>query len=292
MIPRAWRRSGWSAWHLWGGIALIGLGILVTLDAWSDVLQIILKDEESSHALLVPIIVAWLVWVRRRRLRYCRPTGQWIGPVFVALGWFLYSYGDAHYYQVLWHGGALLLTTGCFLTVAGRQVLVDLSPAFVVLLFLLPVPGRIRQSVAIPMETITAQATEFCFSLLGVPVERSGNMLTLNSRDVAIAEACNGMRMVFSLAAVSFAFAFGMPLRGYARAMVLLACPLSAVLCNVLRLIPTVWLYATYPGRWADQFHDLSAWVMLVVAFLLLLGVLRLLRWALVPVTQYALAYD
>ena len=31
---------------------------------------------------------------------------------------------------------------------------------------------------------------------------------------------------------------------------------------------------------------------MLVVAFLLLLGIISLLRWALVPVTKYTLAYD
>jgi exosortase len=266
--------------------------VATTFDAWADVLHIIMKDEESSHAWLVPIIATWLIWVRRRRLRYCHPEGHWIGPLAVAAGWLLYAYGNAHSYQVFWHGGALLLTVGCLLTVSGRQVLVQLLPAFVVLAFIVPVPGRLRQAIAIPMETISAQMTETCFSMMGVHAERSGNMLSLNSRDIAIAEACNGMRMVFSLAAVSFAFAFGMPLRGYARTMVLLACPVSAVVCNVLRLVPTVWLYATYPGEWADLFHDLSGWIMLVVAFGLLMGILRMLRWALVPVTQYSLAYD
>jgi exosortase len=266
--------------------------VFTTRDAWADILQIVLKDEESSHAWLVPVIVPWLIWVRRRRLRYCHPEGQWIGPWTIALGWGLYSYGDAHSYQVFWHGGALMVALGCLLTVSGRQVLVQLLPAFAALAFVVPVPGRIRQAIAIPMETLSAQIAEACFTMLGVHVERSGNMLSLNSCDIAIAEACNGMRMVFSLAAVSFAFAFGMPLRGYARVVVLLACPISAVTCNVLRLVPTVWLYATYPGRWADLFHDLSGWTMLAVAFLLLLGILRAFRWALVPVTQYSLAYD
>ena len=110
--------------------------------------------------------------------------------------------------------------------------------------------------------------------------------------DVEIAEACNGLRMVFALVLVSFAFAFGMPLKIYARVLVLLATPISAIVCNVFRLVPTVWLYGYYPGAFADQFHTASAWVMLVVAFLMLVGILRLLRWALIPVTQYTLAYD
>ena len=292
MIPRMWRRNGWSQWHLWGALVLLALGIAATSDAWADIVQIAMGDGESSHIWLVPIIVAWLVWVRRRRLRYCRPAGQWIGPAAVALGWMLYSYGNSHLYHGLWHAGAILLVTGCFLSVAGKSIFRQLLPAFVVLAFLIPVPDRVRQSIAIPMEMMCASATATWFQFVGVPVARFGNVLSLNSHDVAITEACNGMRMAFSLTAVVYAFAFGMPMRGYVRALLLLACPICALICNVFRLIPTVWVYANWSGRTADLFHDLSGWVMLAVAFLLLLGVLRILRWAMVPVTQYSLAYD
>lgn len=291
MLPRAALRNGWSTWHVVAGLVLVALGILVTWDAWADLGRIVYSDEESSHAMLVPLVAGWLVWVRRRRLRHCGPSGQWIGPVAVVAGWAIYTFGDVNTHQVLWHGGALLLVLGCFLSVAGARVLVELLPAFCVLAFLIPVPGRVRQAIAIPMESITAQVTQACFELAGIAVERSGNLLSLNGRNVAIAEACNGMRMVFALAAVSFAFAFGLPLRGYARALVSLATPVSAIACNVIRLIPTVWFYGYYPDM-AEQFHDLSAWPMLLASFLLLLGILRLLRWALVPVTQYSLAYD
>ena len=292
MTCRTWRRNGWSVWHLWGAMTLLGLGVVATSDAWSDILHIAIRDQESSHLWLLPIVVVWLVWVRRRRLGYCRPEGLWIGPVVVSLGWIMYCYGASYSYQVLWHGGAVLLAAGCLLSVAGKSVLTQLVPAFVVLALFVPLPGRARQVIAIPIETASAQATETCFEVLGVSVERSGNVLSLNSHDVAITEASNGVRMVLSLAAVAFAFAFGTPLREYARAVILLACPISAIICNVVCLIPTVWAYANLPVRAADLFHDVSGWLMLAVAFLLLLGVLRVLRWVMVPVTQYSLAYD
>jgi exosortase len=130
------------------------------------------------------------------------------------------------------------------------------------------------------------------FNLCGVSVIRSGNMLSVNGNDVEIAEACNGLRMMFALALAMFAFAFGSPLRTYARILVLAATPITAVACNVVRLVPTVWLYGYYPSDLAGTFHDVSGWVMLVVAFLLLLAIVRLLRWAMVPVTEYTLAYD
>ncbi len=37
---------------------------------------------------------------------------------------------------------------------------------------------------------------------------------------------------------------------------------------------------------------DVSGWVMLPVSFLILLGIVRALRWALVPLTHYTLAYQ
>ena len=41
----------------------------------------------------------------------------------------------------------------------------------------------------------------------------------------------------------------------------------------------------------AETIHALSGWAMLPIAFLSLLGVLRVLRWAHVPVAPYTLAY-
>ena len=118
--------------------------------------------------------------------------------------------------------------------------------------------------------------------------------------DVAIAEACNGLRMVFALFLVSYAFAFGNPLRNYVRFIILCAAPFTALFCNVPRMIPTVWLYgfkgSTVMGVEGDKiaqgFHDLAGWIMLVVAFLLLMSIIRVLRWALIPVTPYMLAND
>ena len=81
-------------------------------------------------------------------------------------------------------------------------------------------------------------------------------------------------------------FAFGTPLRPSVRAMLLVLSPVAAVVCNVIRVVPTVWLYGHYPDTVGPVFHDLSGWAMLAVAFFLLLGFVRMLRWAEVPVMQ------
>ena len=291
-IPRSWSRNDWTGAHFVGLVLLTALGFWAAFDAWRDIFYIAKRDEESSHAFLVPIVIGWLFWVRRGRVRHCRPVGLWIGPALCLLGWFMYSVGDTHLMQSIWHLGAILLVVGCMLSFLGTQVLRAFLPVFLALVFLIPVPGRIRQRVAIPLQRTTAAVTEAAFRLADEPVTRSGNLLSINGVDVAVAEACNGMRMLFALGMVSYAFAFGTPLRGYARVLVLIATPVSAVLCNVIRLLPTVWVYGNYSEEFARGFHDISGWVMLMVAFGLLMAVLQLLRWAMVPVAPFTLAYD
>jgi exosortase len=291
-LPNTLKRNGWREWHVWASALLVVIGVAVTLGAWRDIFHIAWTDEEQSHVLLVPIIFAWLVWVRRGRLRQCRPVGTWVGPIVIALGWLISWYGFNNAVQSFWHGGSLMIVLGCAICVLGTDVFWRLLPAIIVLGFLVPVPGLARQQIALPMQTATAEVTHQMFAVLGYHVPRSGNMLTINDTPVGIAEACNGLRMVFALVLVSYAFAFGTPLRWYVRAAVIGLSPVSAILCNVLRLLPTVWLYGYAPQSWADRFHDIAGWAMLVVAFLLLMGVVRVLRWALIPVTPYTLAYD
>jgi len=282
--------GGWRARHLILAGVLVAGAVAAAWNAWSDLLFIARKDEESSHIFLVPLAFFWIVLVRRESFRHCRSVGQWIGPLFIALGWLLWSGGYRWDIQAFWHGGAVMMAVGAALTVLGADVLRKFWPAFLVLLFLVPVPGFVREGMARPMQTVTAQATQSVAELFGMNVERWGNTLAVNGTQIAVAEACNGMRMVFTLFLVSFTFAFITPLRGYVRFLVIAASPLTAIVCNVLRLVPTVWVYGRFSHPTAEVFHTVSGWIMLVVGFLMLTGVVKLLQWLMIPVAPRSLS--
>ena len=287
-----WKKHGWTPRRIYAALAVIALALVATRQAWLDIVHIAYADEEASQVFLVPIVVAWLIWVRRGRFRYCLPRPTFLGPLCVAAGWLISRFGYNDAFQALWHGGSVLVVIGALLSVVGRDLLLRFAPAFVVLIFLVPIPGVIRQKVAIPMQEATARATQTTFEILGEQnVQRSGNQIIINGEIVNVAEACNGMRMVFTLILVSYAFAFGEPLRGYVRFLILAASPLSAIACNVIRMIPTIWLYGHYKPL-ADAFHTFAGWAMLGIAFLLLMGIIRMLKWALIPVSPYMLAMD
>jgi exosortase/archaeosortase family protein len=92
------------------------------------------------------------------------------------------------------------------------------------------------------------------------------------------------MRLVFPLLLVVYAFCFSLPLRSWVRATLILVSPLVAVACNILRLVPTVWLFGHASAETAQRFHDVSGWCMIGVAFLLLLGLIKVLDLMKIPV--------
>ena len=284
------RTDRWTPWHALAAAFMAVLGVVATFPAWADMYQIAYNDEEYSHIFLVPLVALWMVFVRRLRFRHCRTTGTALGLVVAALGWAISAYGFNHGHQSLWHGGSVLVVLGCIVTVLGKQLLFRFFPAVAVLVFLVPVPGMIRQQIAIPLQTWTAQISQVVLEVVGVPVERSVNQLTVNGIPVNIIEACNGLRMVWPLILMSYAFSFGLPLRNSVRLAVLAASPLAAIFCNVVRILPTIWLYSYHTKSVADLFHDYSGYMMLPIAFLILLGLIKALRWAMIPVMRYTLA--
>lgn len=282
----------WQSWHFVLAGALGAVAMWLCWATWLDIWSFASEDAEQSHIVLVPIVAAWMFWARRKRLRSVPPAGTFIGPVIVLAGWIMSVVGFNHDIQSVWHAGAVAMLVGAVLSVLGKHVLFQFLPAFVVLVFLVPIPGAVRQQISLPLQNATAICTHFILELFGVELMRSGNLLIVNGKQVAVAEACNGMRMVFSLVLVSYAFAFSLPLRSGVRALVLVCSPVVALVCNVFRLLPTVLIYGYSTDKLGDLFHDWSGWLMLPVGFFLLMGVIRVLKWALLPVMRFNLAYQ
>jgi exosortase len=251
--------------------------VIITFDAWRDILRLALRDEELSYLLLAPVVIGWLAWVRRDKLRECGPGGEWIGIVVMVFGWAVFRYGYLTD-PVIWRAGAVIMTVGAFLAGVGRSALVKFAPAVAACVFLIPVDPTGRYHVAMPLEQATAQVTQNLSELLGMAVTRSGNLLQINGMDVTVAEACNGMRMILTLFMVCYVVAFTLPLPALIRGLLLVASPLVAIVANVIRLVPTLWMFGNRSHEAAERFHDLSGWAMTILAFFLLMGFSSLLQ--------------
>jgi len=237
-------------------------------------------------------LAGWLVWVRRGRLHTCTRIGCWVGPLVTILGWAFVRLGPPLNFESFVHGGAMLMVIGCLLAVFGIDVLRQFLPAFLVLALIVPIPGTIREILVDPVEDFSMGAALALLEAMRTEVQQAGNLLMINGRAVPIAQLNQGMIMMFTVLLVAIALAFGLPLRAGVRALIVAATPLAVIALNVVRMIPVVWLYGQHDAGLADTAHAVSGWLVVAVVFVLLLGLIRILHWATVPVTDFVLAYD
>lgn len=285
--------------RLLGATLLCALGVYVCSDAWSEILSYAWGNEEYAHILVVPFVAALLVYQRRLRIRHFRITGTLVGPLLAIAGLAVMLAGYDARRQAMFHAGAVLTALGCVVSVLGKGAIFRFLPAVMVLAFLVPVPQGWRMAIALRLQQWTAEIAHVLLAVIGFPNEVAGNTISLNGHPIVIAEACNGMRSVFTLLLLAFAFAFGLPLRNSVRVLLLLVSPLVALTCNVTRTIPTILMYGYAPGwfddpargtLFAEQFHTAAGWAMYVVAILLWLSIVSLMKWALLPIQRFTLA--
>lgn len=282
---RAWRPRDFAQLAL-----LLGIAVFLNRQPLLDILNIGLRDEDQNHIFLAPLVAGWLLYLRRSRLRYVLVQPSFLGLVVAAFGWLVSWWGFETGTQIAWHAGAVMSLLGVVLSMTGMAPVNLFAPVLAVLVFMLPVPGEIRHRIALPLQDLATSITHATLEFIGVSAIRSGNIIIINGEQVAVGEACNGMRMVFALTLVVYFFAFGTPLKAGTRAFLLIVSPLIAIICNVIRLVPTSLIFGYGNSEMAQRFHDLAGWIMLPVAMLMLYGLLRAIRWLEFPVTQLRLA--
>jgi exosortase len=259
-------------------------GLWIGWDAVSDIAHVAATESEASHVWIVPVVFCWLFWIRRNRVTAAPSGSRWPGALAAAAGVAFWWVGYRFQIQSAWHFGAVAMIAGAGLAVVGADYLWQFLPAWGATLFLVPVPNRVRFFIAQPLETLASAATQSVCEVIGFNVGRSGNQLSVNGVDVCVAEACNGMRLVFTLFLACYVAVFIRPYRAWVRVAVLAVAPIVAVAANVVRLVPTLWMFGHHSAAAAERFHEAAGIVMVLLAFLAIILGCDLLQWIGLPV--------
>jgi exosortase len=140
----------------------------------------------------------------------------------------------------------------------------------------IPLPSALVTEVTLPLQLLASQVAAGTLGLVGVPVVRDGNVLTLSYITLEVAQACSGMRSLVTLIALVAVYGAvrELPLR---RVLLLAAATVPVALAgNGLRVAFTALLASRLGADAARGFvHDATGWVafVLMCAPLLALGV-------------------
>lgn len=272
--------SFWSVTSLYG-IVLLALAAVYAPVVWS-LLYDWQHNPNYSHGFIIPFAVAFFVWQQRDQLKALprKPT-QW-GLVLALYSQFQYMVGFLGAEFFLQRTSLLLLAAGIILYIWGWAHLRVHLFSLVLLFLAIPLPELIFNAIAFPLQLLASAWAAALLNLCTIPVFREGNILVLPQRTLDVAEACSGIRSLFSLLALAMMVAYFVPVRWWVRlALVLSAVPI-ALATNAGRIASTG-LAGRYLGPQYSEgfFHLFSGWLIFVVAFAALLVEASLIsRWA------------
>ncbi len=172
-------------------------------------------------------------------------------------------------------------------TFGGWALLRRVWPAIAYLVFMLPLHPSVNNLIALPLQSIATSGSCFLLQLSGMWAIQEGNVINLqtpNGTDrLDVALACNGLRMLMTMAAVVVAILILVPLPTWKRIVLLISVVPIALLSNILRIVITGWCYylITDPNL-KDWAHSVSGWLMMPLALILVGLELAVLSW-LVP---------
>lgn len=286
-------KQHWRALAIAVAILFTYTAVLVKLanDWWTD--------ENYSHGLLVPLIIAYILWLQRDKFATepARPSVL-LGGLAVAFALFALWTGVAGAELYTQRMSLVLLIAGTVIYFFGlgflRLVLVPLG----LLILAIPIPAIIFNKIAFPLQLFASRCAVWSMSVLGIPVLRQGNVIelkplnSLDTKKLEVVEACSGIRSLMTLVTLAVVFAYftypqsnntGGPktrfgwLRTYGfwrTVIIVLSAVPIAILTNAARVSGTGILSHYYGTGIADGFfHSFSGWVIYIVAFMLLFAV-------------------
>lgn len=273
------RRASLISLTLW---VMLILAFLVVYEAFLLKLwSVWLTNPEFSYGILVPAIVAYLVWMRRARFRSEVGSG-WVKALGIAfLGCGLHVVGSLSgtlFLSGLGFAGTLLGVIG-FLW--GGNVLRVVGPPICLSILMVPLPSYLIGQLTWYLQVMASTISSTILAALGIPVFQDGNLLKLSNYVLEVKQACSGSRSIFALLALALVLGMGAERRLVVRVLLVAVAPVLAVGANVIRIVGTG-VIAQYWGGLAANESLHTAWGIVVFAIAVagLLSVQRLLKWA------------
>ena len=105
-----------------------------------------------------------------------------------------------------------------------------------------------------------------------------GNVIRLPGQNLAVAEACNGLRMVFAIVTLGCAIAYLARRPLWERITVACSSVVIGIAANVGRIVATGAISQAFDTASTAQTHDIAGWLMMPLALMLIWGEQRFLR--------------
>lgn len=253
---------------------LSGVILLLAALYWRiipDMVQQWYQDENYSHGFIVPVIAGYFLWQRWPDLKNTRVEPSNLGLAVIAWGLLqlLIAWFCTEYFSM--RSSLIVLLAGVTLYLFGKGVLKEMALPLGYLFFMVPIPYIIYDMVAFPLKLFVTKISVEFLRILGVVVIREGNIIMFPMTTLEVADACSGVRSLFSLLAIAVAYIFLIKMSVLRRWIIVLSAVPIAVSANALRVIITGILAQWWGEKAAEGFfHEFAGMVIFLLAMVML----------------------
>lgn len=237
------------------------------------------QDPNYTHGFFVPVFALFMVWEKRKKLAALQIRPAWSGLAILLFALLALVVDSINPGFFLYRLSFLFFVAGTVVFLAGWKHLAAVSFPLAFLVLMIP-SSTLLEYIAFPLQIIASKTATFLLMVAGVPVVREGNIILLSSARLEVAEACSGIRSLFSLITLTIIYGYLAETKiGLRVLLALVAIPVS-VLANALRIAVTG-LVVEYWGIAGAEgtLHLLAGWLIFAGSLGLIFLIHRLSQW-------------
>ncbi len=286
MVENMQDSSGSATRRHWYFAGFVVASVIVSWKALTALVHFSLREESSSHILLIPLISIYLIYVERKQISKSLRTSTVgrasliLAGVFVLL---LIIVARVFSEQATYLPAAIFVLVaawiGAFTLFYGISALRAAAFPVLFLLLMVPLPESVLARTIYFLQSGSTDIAYFLFRVVGVPVFRQGFFLTVPGVTIEVATECSGIRSSVALF-ITCLLAAHLFLRTPWKQLlfVLLAFPL-ALMKNGIRIV-TLTLLSIYvdPSFLTGSLHHKGGFAFFLLALAILAPVLLLLE--------------
>ncbi|MHC4791866.1 MAG: exosortase, partial [Planctomycetota bacterium] len=237
------------------------------------------RSDEYSSGLLVPFLAVYILWSRRMTIAQCRIRPAVLGLFAFIAAQLVRVFGLFNMYSSAERLSIVLTIAALVLLLFGWQLLRKVSTVLLFLCLMLPWPNRVQTAVTLPLQRWATSSAVFSLEMVGYEVIREGNVIHIGDVSVAVAEACNGLRMITAFFVISGLVVLLVRRAWWEKLVVLISSLPIALLCNTIRLAITAIFFTILKWEyWEKLFHDFGGYAMMPLALAAMVAELWLLK--------------
>lgn len=267
--PAAHKRLSHFAW------APLLAVLLCYAPIWRGLVGQWASDEDMSHGFVVPLCIAWIVWRERACWLKLTPQPSAWGFLLIAIGMLghLASAGGAGLFAGVL--AAMVTVAGAVLAIGGFAYLRVWMFPLALTVFMLPKLAVVYNQLTLPMQLVATNVAAGTLRIFGNHVLVDGNIIRVANQQIAVEEACNGLRYLLPLGFLSVMLGYLYGKKPWMRWGLLVAAIPVAIGANALRVASTAGLMLINPIYGEGMYHTLTG----IVIFAACLGVMLAINW-------------